>query len=814
MNTKIRFVISLLYAVFFVSASAYSQCTVSGTVFDSKDGSALNGVAVKILNIKDSSLVKGTETNPKGFFSVSNLPVNSYLLSLSYTGYRTNYKKLNFDAGAYELKFDTLKLSPDGYVTEEIKVESETPDIRFEDEKKIFDAEKLTSTKGGTALDVLRKVPMVDVDANDNVTLRGSSNVLILIDNKPMKFGSLKQVPADAIKNVEIITNPSAKYESEGVTGIINIVMQPKTDNILGYNGYVYSGIRSNLDSWYIGAGLNFKKNKWSLFASGGGGSFKFENSGTSKTIYENPASVFDSYSDGNGKNKFGYLSLGAEYEISKGHSTGMDLYINRSNFVNSSNGKSSNYNQFGTLTSFYMNGMSYDGNYGSNSASLYYNGKFDNKGKELSAEFSYGWDNNANEGDEFQQYYDSLVLPLPNPLRQISNTENKNSNFKAQTDYTHPFGENTKMETGYKGTFRFNDNDYTYDTLNYFINGFVRNTDLTNRFKLDEKINAVYGTFSHRIKGFKFKLGLRVENTHTYGELVTDGRNFTKDYTDFFPTASVSQKLGMTNEIQLSYSRRITRPNIWRLNPFVNKYNNRYISYGNPELLPEFTNSFELSYNFFSNIASVTASLFYRKSYDVISTYSVLADSVTTVTTYKNGAGAESYGSDLMIRSSALKWLTLNGTLSLYQTKFEGSVLNEFQGEEGFTWRANVRSSIIVGDLFNIDLYYNFSGKRFTATGFNDPMQNFDVGISKELFKKKLSVNIRAEDVFNTRRWSGENNGVGFRSVRDNRWQSRMLMLNLTYNFGNTDKYYQKSKKTKQNEHENQDENQNNNNK
>jgi hypothetical protein len=192
------------------------------------------------------------------------------------------------------------------------------------------------------------------------------------------------------------------------------------------------------------------------------------------------------------------------------------------------------------------------------------------------------------------------------------------------------------------------------------------------------------------------------------------------------------------------------------------------------------------------------------------MSNYSYVIDTITTVTTYRNGAGAQSYGSDFIVRTSALKWLTVNATFSMYQSKFEGSVLNDYKGEEGFSWRANIRSSIKVGEFLNIELYYNYNGKRFNATGFNEPMQNLDIGINKEFFKKKLTIGLRAEDVFNTRKWGSENNGLGFRSVNSSTWDSRLLFINISYNFGNTDEYYQKSKKTKQNENENQDENQN----
>jgi outer membrane receptor protein involved in Fe transport len=781
----------------------FAQVKISGVVVDNKDGSTLTDAMVRVLKLKDSSVVKGAMTDAGGGFVILDVSKGKYFLEVRYLGYSTFRKRVELKE---DLLIDTVRLRTDGYATEEIKVEDETPDMKFDDEKKIFDVDKIASAKGGSVLDILRKIPMVDVDQSDVVSLRGSANVLILIDNKPMKFSSLRQVPADAVKNVEIITNPSAKYEAEGVTGIINIVMREKVKDVVGYNGYLYTGLRNDLKSGYGNAGLNLNKNKWSYFINGGGGIFHFENTSVSQTVYDLPASTFKSNSDGHGQNKYGYISLGAEYEILKDHSIGTDVYFNKSLYDNSNLGLSKTYNDAGMLSSNYTNGNDINGNFLNLGASLYYTGKFDKIGKELNVDTYFGKEDSQNDGYQFQQYYDSLGLPIINPNKQRSSTNNNNWNVKLQADYTNPFNELTKFETGYKGTFRMNDNDYAYDTLDYSVKGYVRSPEASNRFKLNESINALYGTFSHKIKNFKFKVGLRMEHTHTVGDLFTTGFEFTKDYFDLFPSLSLSQKIGLVNEFQLSYSRRITRPNIWRLNPFVNRYNSRFLSFGNPELQPEFTNSFELSYNYFSNIISATTSLFYRRSNDVITTYSYLVDSITTATTYRNGAGSTAYGSDLILRSSAYKWMNLNATFSFYQTKFDSDALTDYKSEEGFAWRANIRSTFTIGELFILEAYYNYNGKRFNATGFNEPVQNFDISISKKFLKNKMTISFQAEDIFNTRKWASERNGIGFKTNSSSTYDSRVLYLNVSYNFGNTDKYYQQSKKNKKNENENQD--------
>ncbi len=537
-----KLLLGLVIFLLVINIDVFAQVKVSGVVVDDKSGTALGDVMVRVLSLKDSSVVKGAMTDAGGGFVVSGVATGKYFLEVSYLGFAT-FKKMVDVKG--DLAVDTVRLRADGYATDEIRVEEETPDMTFDDEKKVFDVDKMQTVKGGTALDVLRKVPMVDVDQSDVVSLRGSSKVVILIDDKPMKFSSLRQVPADAVKRVEVITNPSAKYEAEGVTGIINIVMREKVAGAVGYNGYLYSGVRADLKGGYGSLGLNLNTGKWSYFVNGGGGVFNFESVSNAKTFYDFPVSSFESNSDGSGKSKYGFVSLGAEYQILKEHSVGVDLNFNKNFYDHINSGQSETFDGFGNLNSRYSNGYDGGGEFLNGGASLYYSGKFDKVGKELNVDTYFGKEDSQNDAEQFQQYYDSLGAPLVNPNKQRSATNNNNWNLKLQADYTNPFNELTKFETGYKGSFKKNDNDYAYDTLDYMANGYVRSLGASNRFKLNEAINAMYGTFSHKVKNFKFKVGLRVEHTHTKGELFTNSFEFTKDYFDLFPSLSVSQKVG-----------------------------------------------------------------------------------------------------------------------------------------------------------------------------------------------------------------------------------------------------------------------------
>lgn len=833
---KIIFILIIICPIHFL----YSQAMIKGIVIDSDRIIPLSNVNIIITPEADKSKNIKLESGNNGSFVINNIDSGKYSMIFQLNGYDDFIlKDVSVDEYVLIMFLDTVKMKSvysekefiadikesdslkEGYIlqnnindtlnknefyeTDVIDVVSELPVMTTEDEKKVFNIENLVSTAGGTALDVLRKIPMIDVDINDNVSLRGTKNVSILIDNKPMKFASLRQIPAESIRKVEIITNPSAKYEAEGVTGIINIVMKKANPDVTGYNGNIFGSFRSN-NGFNGFAGLNAKVSKWTFFGNGGGGLFKFDSEFNTHTDYYYPVSYFRQESDGNGESKYGFISAGIENEINKYFNFGFDSYINLNKFDNTGFNENFNYDINSIITSTAIFNSSNTGNYDNYTASVYFNGIFDDTGKELNFDATYIYGKNIYNSRQDYQFYDSSGAAEPRLSNQLTAGNDKNYNLKIQADYTHPFNGKTRFETGYKGIFRENDNDYRFDTLNFNTNNYITNSELTNHFKLSENINAVYGTFSNKIRDFRIKLGLRVEHTLTKGELITGGTDFKKDYINLFPTLSLSQKIGLQNEFQFSYSRRITRPMIYRLNPFVNRSNSRFIYFGNPELNPEFTDSYELGYNFYAEFATINTALFFRRSYDVMSGYSYQVDSITTATTYRNAAGAKSYGVDIIVSSRFTDWWNIYANLSFYSTKYEGSVVSDYTAEEGSSWRGNIRSTFTVSNLFDIEVYYNYSGRRINANGFNQPVNYLDIAIRRSFFDKKLSVSVRAEDIFKTKKWEGESSGAGFRNYYTSEWESRLFNISISYRFGNTDKYYSKSKKTKENENEQED--------
>ena len=790
--------------------NAQENGRISGIVKDFEKGTPVEADIKLFTN--DTVFVKGTKCDSTGSFVFEDLILGTYKLEAGMMEYSSlTIDNIKLSAANPQKTFDTLKLKKQNVTTEEILVEDQKGLLTLTGDKKVFNVDNSIITKGGTALDVLKKVPMVDVDMDDNVSLRGSRNVKILVDDKPSKFASLKQIPAESIDKVEVITNPSAKYESEGVTGIINIVM--KANNNLGFNGSLNLG-SGHRDRYWGGGSINLKKNKWAFFGSsylGKVSNYRFDYTG--ELNYLNPVSFYRNDAKGTASSRYMFLQGGIENEFIKSNTFGFEFNYNKGRFGNDFFASSENMDSLSSLTSYYTRKNVVDGLWEGYTASLYYNGKLNSEGRELSGDITYTGNKTDYDLDLTRHDYDGNKVPVTvNPFKQKDYTKNHSFNLNAQLDYVNPFSQLTKLEAGYKGAFRKNDNDYISDTLDYNTNTYIRNGNISNHFKLNENINAVYGVFSSSISQFSYKLGLRLEQTNATGELFTGGNNFRKNYLDYFPTLSLSYKIGNEHQIQASYSRRITRPNIWRLNPFVNKNDPKVWSAGNPDLNPEFTDSYELSYMFFHQLVSVTPMFFFRQSHDVITNYTYLTAENVLVMTFANASGSKSYGLDLVLSSRALPWLNLNGTLSLYNTKFDKDPLTENVQEEGFSWKGNLRANFTFGTLFNLELYYNYVGKKITVQGKNLPSHNLDVGISKTFFGF-TTVSLRASDIFKTMQWGQDVSATGYNGVYRSNYDSRSVYLNISVMFGNTTEYYQKSKKEKRNTNEQNDQGQDNSN-
>lgn len=798
-----------------ITAAVHAQPkigTITGSVIDKSNSQPIENADVTLMRVKDSSVVKGTSTDASGKFSLTELPPGRFLLRANVVGYNFSMVSgitINKDNPSVHL--DPIKLSQGETSTEEIVVEDVKPDIEVHPDKKVFNVEKNLVNQGGTLIDLLKNIPGVNVDQDGNVSFRGGEGVKILIDGKnsglegPNRNNILEQIPASNVSSIELMSNPSAKYEAEGSYGILNIVL--KKDKGFGYNGTV--GVNVGTGDKYNGQmSFNLKNNKLNLFGSYNYNQMNFTMNGFSnRNNFGSSISAINQDNSGNWRNKGHMLKLGFDYTIDPMNSFGAAFNYRNSNRSRNNTSFVQEFDPSNNLVSDYSDVVSGQEKGNDLDINANYMLKFKKPQQLLTAELSFS---RSTESETNNIYTVPNIPQVTDPDKRNEYQGETDMDFTGQADYVQPFSKDAKLETGYKGTYKKRDNDDHTDLFNYTTGQFETSTASLNHFIYQEQVQALYAIYSNKIGSFGFSLGARMEYTRVKGEQRTTGQTFTKDYTDFFPSASISQTISKSTELQLSYTRRINRPRLGQLNPFreTSFGSTINISQGNPDLNPEFTDSYEFSVVQYLPWATITPSIFYKYTKDDISRQRTLIDSITTLSTFVNYNKVRSYGGEMIVNLSPVKIWNFNGTFSYYKTEVDATNLTTGLTNSGYSWSTRLMSNLsLPADLF-LQLSYFYSGKHITAQGTFQPFQSFDAAIKKDLFDKKLSITLRANDIFDNSKMRMEFYDPAFSEISERKRNSQALSLNVTYNFGQKDdNRMDKRKKKKSDDNNNGDE-------
>ncbi len=590
----------LFLALLLQSIAVFSQTgKISGTVVDKTTQASIESADVTLLSGKDSVLIKGTSTDKDGKFEFTDVPYGQYVVKANLIGYSfANVRGITLSADKPDAVLDPIKLAAGTTTTEEILVESEKSAIQFEADKKVFNVGQNPINQSGSLVDVLKNIPSVSVDAEGNVSLRGNTDVKILVDGRPFGMEGqnratlLEQIPANLIDNVEVITNPSSKYEAEGVSGIINIVL--KKTKTFGYNGNV--SLNAGTSDRYSGSlNLNLKNDKIQVFSNYNYNLFNFKITGESERInsQSTTANLFTEDNTGNGRVKTHFLKGGIDYFIDQKNTLGFTATYQNTKRVRGELIDIYEYDVQNNPTSYSTSDYNADVSNYTLDLATNYTMKFKDQRQSFSTDIIYSANNNDENGFTTNSY---INPPLnPEEVKEFSKINDKD--FSVQSDYTHPFGTESKLETGFKIRYRDKENDYTNQKFDSVSNQYITDPNLSNDFKYNDLVNGVYAQYSSKISIFSWQLGTRVEQTNTKSTLASTNLETKNDYIDFFPSANLSAQLAKTTELQLSYSRRIRRPSLGELNPFMNTSDPHNYFSGNPNLKPEYTDSYELGF-------------------------------------------------------------------------------------------------------------------------------------------------------------------------------------------------------------------------
>ena len=755
-------------------SSSIKLGVVSGLIIDFHTSEALPYVNIVIRDAKNEILTGGI-TDDNGKFHIKKIAKGKNVIEIQYIGYKPFLKELDFTAKNSSYKLGTIRLEEDTEVLNEVVVRAELSTVTQKIDRKVINVGKDLTAAGATASEVLNNVQSVSVDSQTgSVSLRGNENVRILVDGKPTNISAaqlLQQIPSTSIKSVELITNPSAKYNPEGMSGIINIVLN-KNANI-GFNGNVNLGLTRGENTRMNGSlDMNYKTGKVNFFMNFGANGGKSDNYGDVLRILEDDNDLLQ---------KFKFLSDNNSQLLK----VGADIYLNKKNtlsFYTTQNFRDGVFD--GNTKIFRGPDLDYHSLMKSetdNSTGTYnfnYKLDFEKEGHNLEFEATYS------ESDSPE---DATYTELLNPIDLTSNytdaIENDYSNTLLNLDYTNPLAENTKLELGLE--FRVNDTENSRVTDQYdFTNTQVGNS----AFSYDRSIYSGYVNLNHKINNLSMQLGARFEQYEVDGQFVKG--NEKAKYSDsrftVYPSAFFTFTPNEKNQLQLSYSRRVDRPSIKQVNPIREWSTPLISSFGNPNLEPQYTNSFEFNYTKGLEKGSTTIGVFYRRVNDNISR--VLnkdpLDVEKVEMSYYNTASNDRYGVEMSANYRFFKWWSMNASSDLYIQKETGVSNGENLEITNNSFNVRVSNSFTATQKLRFQLFAMYRGGGKDLQFEVDPMWMINTGASYSVLKGKGTLTFRVNDIFEGMKFKFKSK-VPYNQLGEFHWESRTAYLGFAYRFG-----------------------------
>ncbi len=762
---------------------------VKGVITDQNGTLPVEYANIVLFRVKDSTMVTGGVSDMKGHFKIDKVPFGKYYALVSFMGYSTKrIPEIMVNPKTQTIDLGTIKLDPISAKLNEVTITGERKDMEFTLDKKVVNVEKNLSTMGGTAVDVLSNIPSVTVDFDGQVSLRGNSNITVLIDGRPSGImgSKLEQIPASSIETVEVITNPSARYNPEGMSGIINIKLRKKKD--LGFNGLVTVNAGTG-DKYNGSVNLNYNKGPLNIFGSydirsdrRNGEGYSIRNNNLGDTNIWNVYNTSDSWRKGGSNN----IKLGIDYTINTMNLLTLSWYTNRGGDTHGDGSENRYTDAFGNTTDFYTLSENEDNENRSNDFILAYKRNFERKGQELTLDAVYSENKGDDKGDNVLTYYSIPgMIPESEPELQNTKTQDNRKNGNVQLNFIYPFNKDTRLEGGYQGILRETDDDYHYGVFDYDTDVFIEDTNLSNHFVYKENIHAAYAIFGKVWKKYSMNLGLRYELADTRSEQKTSKKVYTNNYASFYPTIHLNRKLPKDQEVQISYSRRVNRPDMWSLNPFVDYSNPAYIRYGNPYLKPEYVNAYELGYNKYFKKSTINASLFYRKINDVIKRVVFLDENGAINMTSDNLDYGESYGTELVVDHEFYKWWKMSLNLSYFRNVIKGDNTTTSMSNDNYSWTSRLNTTLVLPKMFYVQINAFYRGPMVTPNGEMAEMFNADLAVRKDIIKDKLTANLRLSDVFNTMKFKNYSEGTGYTAETERKRETRILYAGLSWKIG-----------------------------
>ena len=788
---KILTLLTVALTLSLVSLAQLKNGRVTGKVIDGNT-KTIESATITLIKAKDSSVAKIAVASKEGNFVFENVAEGSYMVSISAVGHAKGFsEKFEINSANSSVTLKTIELVPISKELSGVSVAAKKPLIEQKIDRTIVNVEASVSNVGVTALEVLEKSPGISVDKDGNISLKGKQGVQVYIDGRPSYLSGtdlanyLRSIGSNQLDQIEIMTNPPAKYDAAGNSGIINI--KTKKTKQFGYSGsFSSTWSQGRYPKLNESLNFNYRKNKVNLFTNLGYTNrknfqdldiqrkFIDENTGEVRSLFEQESRIKEHSQSFNAK-------LGMDYFVNKKTTLGVVLtgFVNPGTFSNKSDVLI--YDADKVLQSQTIATTSNDKKWKNFSSNFNFRHVFDSTGKELTADVDLINYNSENSQYLINAYYDTHGDPIAKPDTLLGDLPQDINIFTAKMDYLHPLKKGAKFEAGIKTSFVKTDNNAIYDSVNYGIK--VPDVGRTNHFIYEENVNAAYVNYSRPItKKLTGQFGLRLENTVAKGHLVTNGEKFNRNYTQLFPTAFLQYAINKNHNLGMNYGRRINRPNYEDLNPFIMFLDKYTFEQGNPNLQPQFSHNVELSHTY---KGFLTTTLNYTRTTDIIN--QVLeqnTDKNETFVKKANIAKQRQYGIAVSANGQVTKWWSGNLYVNVFNNRFEGIINGDSVEIGATTGMMNINNQFKFSKTWSGELSGWVRTPGVDGVFKIQSMGMMNIGVSKQIIKGKGTLRLVVRDVLYTQKAKGNikysNIDASFQQKRD----SRQIALGFTYRF------------------------------
>ena len=793
---KFYSILTACASLIFLNAKAQQNATITGTV-KAQDNKPVDAATVSLLKAKDSSIIKIAVTDKFGLFAFEKIKTDNYLLQVDAIGFDKFLKPVKVNDEQTTNAVD-IQLTTASKTLNNVSVSATRPLVETKIDKTVVNVDASPTNTGLSALEVLEKSPGVTVDNDGNITLKGKQGVQIFIDGKPAYLSGqdlvnyLKSLPSNQLDQIEIMTQPPAKYDAAGNSGIINFKTKKNMNN--GFNGSITtSAIIAQYFKNTNSINLNWRKGKTNFYGNYGYSYWEgFNDIDISRSLREDRSVPYNRYVV---QHTFGRYSArpqnfkaGVDYFANKKTTLGFAVngFIDARKFTSS--GRANIYDSIQRFVQYNDASSQTDDPWTNVGFNLNLQQKLDDKGQEISADADYILYRTKGKQYSYNYLYNADDTPSEDPYLLNGYLPANIDIYTFKTDYTHPLKNDSKFEAGLKVSYVKTDNDAQYTVFNSTTNKWENDATRSNHFIYKENINAAYVNLHKQIKKFGMQLGLRVEQTISEGNQTTKEISFKKNYTKLFPTTYFTYKLNDNNTLGLSYGRRIERPSYQDLNPFQYQLDRYTYQQGNPDLQPQFSNNIELSFdhkgqiNLSANYTSVSDII-----NDVLITKKEPGDSnYTTYQTTENIASNKNIGLSVNYNRKLNKWWSLNFFVNVFNNHYKG-VIDDENIDVGITaFNTNISNQFTFNKGWTAELSgWCNSRNYYSGAILAEPMGFFSLGGGKQILKSKGTVRINIRDPFYVMRFKGESDlNHGLTQVHSV-WDNRRVVFTFTYRFG-----------------------------